>query len=276
LLGVESIGFALALLAPLGFLPLLSPGRLFVGVPLFCVLCLSDITNSPQHHFHAPLIPVLLWAAAAGLGTIPRRRDQWQGFWRQLRRSPPANQESRRITAARFAQSGRALPADPQAESAPAPPSPRDVRAIDIAALWCLLSSAGTGLFLGMSPAAIGFWDPGSRAYWRSLYVPGERARHFPAALAEIPPESRVASTDFIHPRFTHFSRSYDYSDYRPTVPDDADYIVIDTRHPYSRIERPDQVKEYRDHPDEWELLPDRTDGYFIILRRIRNRSNAD
>ncbi|HTI49451.1 MAG TPA: DUF2079 domain-containing protein [Planctomycetaceae bacterium] len=273
LLSVESIGFALALLAPLGFLPLLSPGRLLVAAPLFGVLCLSDITNSPQHHFHAPLIPVLLWAAAAGLGNVPPLRDRFEFWSRKLRRSSPSADERRRIAAAQFAQSGKSLPADPQA--APVTPAvpPRDVRAIEIAALWCLLSSGGVGFFLGMSPAALGFWDPDSRAYWRTLYVPGERARHFPAVLAEIPPESRVASTDFIHPRFTHFDRSYDYSDYRPNVPDDADYIVIDTRHPYSRIRRPEEVKEYRDHPEEWELLPDQTDGYFIVLRRIGKKA---
>jgi hypothetical protein len=27
-------------------------------------------------------------------------------------------------------------------------------------------------------------------------------------------------------------------------------------------------VPEYRDHPDQWELLPDNTDGYFIVLKR--------
>jgi hypothetical protein len=93
-----------------------------------------------------------------------------------------------------------------------------------------------------------------------------------------IPPSARVASTDYIHPRFTHFARSYDYSDYpravnnyKPGVPDDTDYIVIDTHGRYSEIQRPDAVREYRQHPDQWELLPDTTDGYFIILKRKRS-----
>jgi hypothetical protein len=29
-------------------------------------------------------------------------------------------------------------------------------------------------------------------------------------------------------------------------------------------------VKEYRDAPDEWELLDDQSEGYFIVLRRRR------
>ena len=74
---------------------------------------------------------------------------------------------------------------------------------------------------------------------------------------------------------FTHHERSYDYSHsrrriagYEDKVPDDTDFIVIDTRHPYSDLKSPDQVRELKDHPDVWELLPDKTDGYFIVLRR--------
>ena len=89
-----------------------------------------------------------------------------------------------------------------------------------------------------------------------------------------------MASTDFVHPRYTHFERSYDYSQYsrmvngnRPGAPDDADYIVIDTRHPYSWIHGPEDVRELQSEPDRWELLPDQTSGYFIVLKR---RSIAD
>src|SRR5207248_2699030 len=68
----ENALFALTLLGPLAFLPLLSPTRLAVSVPLFCALCLNEITDSrnPQHHFHAPLVAILFWAAAAGLGHV--------------------------------------------------------------------------------------------------------------------------------------------------------------------------------------------------------------
>jgi len=130
------------------------------------------------------------------------------------------------------------------------------------------LSAFFVGLTATLTPLGIGFWDPYSRQYWKNLYVPGERARRFPAALALVPRDSRVASTDYIHPRFTHHDRSYDYSHYRPDVPADCEYIVIDTRHSYSDIQRPGQVKEFRDHPDVWELLEDHTDGYFIVLKR--------
>ena len=82
------------------------------------------------------------------------------------------------------------------------------------------------------------------------------RVEEFPAVIAIIPPDARVASTDLIHPRFTHYRRSYDYSDYpravnenRPGAPPDTDYIVIDKQARYSKITRPDEVREYRERP---------------------------
>ncbi|QDT53239.1 hypothetical protein Pan44_12550 [Caulifigura coniformis] len=64
--------YALRLLLPIGFLPLRSPGRLLVAAPLFLLLLMNDLAMqvpAPVHHFHAPLIPILFWAAASGLGT---------------------------------------------------------------------------------------------------------------------------------------------------------------------------------------------------------------
>ena len=55
-----------------GFLPLFSPGRLAVALPLFLTLCLNEVIDSPLHHVHAAAVPILLWAAAAGLGTASR------------------------------------------------------------------------------------------------------------------------------------------------------------------------------------------------------------
>ena len=90
-----------------------------------------------------------------------------------------------------------------------------------------------------------------------------------------IPNTARVASTDFVHPRYTHHERSYDYSDYQreisgagKRIPDDTNYLVIDTDHKYSRIKRPDEVPELRETPEQWELLPDQTEGVFIVLKR--------
>lgn len=245
---VRSAVYAAALLVPLGLLPLLSPGRLLVAGPWFGVLCLLELSAAPAdrgqmlvplHHFHAPSVPILLWSAAAGLrraaGILPWLARRFA--WFPIRLPHPAVRDA----AARFAG----------------------------------LCALATGLLMGFSPLSIGFWDPDSPAHWRARYVPGPRAEMFTRIAETIPRTARVASTDFVHPRFTHHERSYDYSDYpravnnnRPGAPPDTEYIVIDTQHPYSRIHRPEDIREYREHPEEWEVLPDVTDGYFIILRR--------
>jgi uncharacterized membrane protein len=274
LLDSPSWVFALGMLAPLGFLPLLSPGRLAVAAPLFGVLCLSSMTNTPVHHFHAPLVPVLIWATAAGL---PQVRAVQRRIFRWWNHDPDRDAAGarKRLGPEIFISNGKSLPVAASVparhEDSPGVVAPRSSNAIRVAvtaAAWCACCSMFSGAFLSLSPLGIGFWDPFSSRYWKDHYVPGERAKRFPAAFALVPRDRRVASTDYVHPRFTHHDRSYDYSNYRPDVPDDAEFIVIDTRHPYSDIKTPDQVKEYRDHPEIWELLPDGTEGYFIVLKR--------
>lgn len=275
LFNVESAAFALALLAPLGFLPLFSPGRLAVAAPLFGVLCLSQITNSPLHHFHAPLVPILIWSAAAGIPRVALVYQQLVRWRRRNSRNADVREDQRRrIPPEKFVPISKSLPGMQEPEPIVSG-SARDSSAgsnpiLVTAAIWGLLNALISGLPVTMSPLGIGFWDPHSFRFWKNLYVPGERARRFPAALALVPVSSRVASSDYVHPRFTHHDRSYDYSQYRPDVPDDAEFIVIDTRHPYSRIQRPDQVPEFRLHPERWELLDDQTGGYFLVFRRRR------
>lgn len=142
-------------------------------------------------------------------------------------------------------------------------------------AACALLFSIATSVFLSANPSSLAFWDTGRSAYWRNLYVEGERPREFAKIESLIPQTARVASTDFVHPRYTHFERSYDYSayarqvaGYEDRVPVDTDYIVIDTRHPYSRVHSPQDVRELQRDPDRWELLEDTTNGYFIVLKR--------
>ncbi len=224
--------YALSMLLPVGFIALLSPCRLLVGLPLFGILCLNELAHDPRHHFHAPLVPVIFWATAIGLGNVDRVCSRISK------------------TLSRF-------------------------RLLAFASHFVWTNALATGLFLSMSPTGIAFWDPNASTSLWCLYAHDPRADHVPEVLAQIPNTARVASTDFIHPRFTHHERSYDYSHYRrriagyaDKVPDDTDFIVIDTRHPYSDLKSPDQVRELKEHSDDWELLPDETQGYFILLRR--------
>lgn len=238
LFNVTSVLYVAMILVPLGFLPLFSFSRFLTCLPLLMLLCLNEIAQDPRHHFHAPMIPILFWAACAGLPEFSRFCNRFFGINKQDTGSP--------------------VPVFPA-----------------VGARFLFLNSLFAGLFLSISPAGITFWDPGSPYYWRTNYVPGKRAEMFARIENLIPEESRVSSTDFVHPRYTHFERAYDYSNYKRAVnenqtgaPPDSDYIVIDTNHRYSEMKKPEDIPEYRDHPDEWELLPDETEGYFIVLKR--------
>jgi len=251
LFSMPSLLYALTLLVPVGFLALLSPGRLAVALPLFGVLCLMEVSGGapndasfplvPFHHFHAPLVPIVFWASAAGLSSAA-------GFCRGL--------WDRRLH---------------DKESTTTDHAARNPTAWVRHFAWT--SALAGGLFLSLGPLSVPFWDAGSNWYWRSLYVPGKRAEEFLAVIAIIPSNARVASTDLVHPRFTHYKRSYDYSEYpravndnKPGAPPDTDFIVIDKQARYSNITRPQQIREYRERPHDWELLMN--NDYFIVLKR--------
>lgn len=242
LVNPATVAYFLCLLVPLGVLPLLSPSRALTAAPLFLLLCLNELALNPPgpfHHFHAPIVPLLLWAAAAGLGRVT------------------SNETAKSSDLVVKPALSRWLPA-----SGPL-----------LAFAWAC--GIWTCFVFSQNPLSLKFWDSGKAEYWRNRYVPDERPKQFAKIATRIPPTARVASTDFVHPRYTHFERSYDYSQYprmvngnRPGAPEDTDYIVIDTRHPYSWIHEPQDVRELQTEPDRWELLPDETNGYFIVLKR--------
>ncbi|MCA9009974.1 MAG: DUF2079 domain-containing protein, partial [Planctomycetaceae bacterium] len=82
LFSLRTLFYVLVLTAPLGLRPLRKPMYLISCAATFCMLSLIQLGNSvgatnvsglselppiPYHHFHAPLLPVLFWAAAASL-----------------------------------------------------------------------------------------------------------------------------------------------------------------------------------------------------------------
>jgi uncharacterized membrane protein len=255
LINTSTCLYAMCLLAPLGFLPVLSPSRLAACLPMFLLLCLNELSRDPPgpfHHFHAPLLPLLLWSAAAGLE--------------------------------RLARTGCASAPSRDAASLPVVEQPCWNTAVCGArfALGCALLS---GVAYTLSPCGTRFWDPGRivaarPTYWRSLYLPDARARAWTDVAPLIPPAAHVASTDFVHTRLTHCARSYDYSryvrrvaGYEDRVPADTDYIVIDLQHPYSQsvvgaVQSADDVRELREEPGKWELLSPADNPYFVVLKR--------
>jgi uncharacterized membrane protein len=244
--------YFLALLLPLGSLSLRSPGRLMTGGILFVTLCLNELNEgrarAPHYHFHAPIIPIIFWAAAMGLQ--PDSKIERSFLWVKIKG----------WVGKIFLGGGTYLP----------------VNHASLPACLALSCGLGSGLFYTLSPLGIPFWDYGSDWFYGKLYVQDERARKF-ALIPEIPQNSRVATTDFVHPRFTHHERSYDYSQYKrkqsnfeDKIPDDTDYIVIDTQHPYSTIKRVEELREWKKERDKWEIVENQTGGYFLVLKRVR------
>lgn len=226
----ENFLFAAALCLSLALLPLWSPGRLAVGLPLFAALGLNQIARNTQHHFHAPLVAIVFWAAAHGLRNVGTVADVW-AKWR-------GNTNVITSDGARFA------------------------------VVMTLFAASGFHFWHSLSPGGLPFWDTASSAHWKLKYLPTPRVAEFQKIWPLIPSDRHVASTDFIHPRFNHHERSYDYSDYRLDVPPDVEFLIIDVRGPYSKIQTPSDVTEIQRHPDRWELLPDTTNGYFYVFRR--------
>jgi len=232
--------YVAVLCVPVGGLPLRKPLCLLAGSATFVTLSLIQLSNAdsanaetvseaasvlreippiPYHHFHAPLLPVLFWAAAGSLG----------------------NSATGTISAIRQSRFG----------------------------FLCALLTAVTG---SLMPCGATFWSQESQFGWRNLYDRGPRADEFEKVLRMLPEGSRVASTDFVHTRLTHFERSYDYSGYlravnvyRPGVPDDTEYIVIDLNHRYSRYRRPDDIPELK---AGWSLISNPESRYFAVLKR--------
>ena len=244
----RTLFYTVVFLAPVAFVAVRSPLRLAAGSFTFFMLSLVQLGNGadgeglppvPYHHFHAPLLPVLFWSVVGGVpgpGTSPGRLLKW-------------------------------LTATP--------------RSTALLVLCCCVTtgSVGSPLLCGMS-----YWSDDSFLGRHTLYFPRDdvaaehrliqRAEMADRIVDQIPLTSRVASTDFIHTRLTHCQRSYDYSDYKRVVneegkrvPADCQYIVIDTGHRYSAIRNASEVPELTES-DDWELLPDTTDGWFLVLRR--------
>jgi len=235
--------------APLCFLIVRSPLRLATGLLTFVMLSLIQLGTGtdgtgfppvPYHHFHAPLLVVIFWALASSLQ--PLFDDEHHSAVRLL---------------------------------------PESTRS---AALLVLCCSLATGITGSLFPSGTTFWSNETVFGRHRLYFPRpdqpeeqriiERAAMSDRVAEIIPADARVASTDFIHTRLTHRERSYDYSDYErrvnepgQRVPADTEYIVIDTGHRYSTIRSAADVPELKE-PGTWKLLPDETQGYFLILVR--------
>jgi len=196
---------------PLAMVPVLAPSRWLLAVPAFayCLLSTNPQMQSPLFHFHAPIVPLLVLAAVQGVGNLA------DAAARQRRRPPPDTP-----------------PNDP--------PDPTDADAVrrDRArwaarlVFWAALIS---GVWNSKSPLSVTFYDPAMETdgYWGALYVPDARVDAFWKVYAMIPPEARVASTDWVRPRFTHHRVCHDLPLRSHVGLDDVDYLVYDMKDPW-------------------------------------------
>lgn len=185
--------FVYLLLLPLGFLPIASPMRLAVALPTLAYLCLASLDSlaQPWFHFHAPLIPILFWSAIGGIANLLRwLSPTFLGWW--------------------------------------------------VFGL-CLV----TGITFGRAPLSWKFLDPAFGIpqsevsgmmlfeplgdYAPDVYRAEGRAREFAEAFKHVQPTDRVAATDYVRGRFTHFAAAHVYPEIKPHVNvDDIDAVVID------------------------------------------------
>jgi uncharacterized membrane protein len=261
--------FALALVMPLALLPLFGLGRLWVLVPSLNMLLLSDREgmNTPLFHFHAPLVPMLFWSAAAGMGRLGR----WLAW--TVRLPAEANRVKPGDSPAEWARSGEIRTAT-AATTEVAPP----VR-IAAARVACLAIAGAlvSGFWQGKSPLSLTFYNPhsGMQGFGLLLYGVNPRMASFQRLYAAIPADASVAATDYVRPRFTHHRACHQWGagGLKPHVlAADIDYIVIDLLGPNSDPATGLRAAELLPNPQQWTVAY--RDPMFLVLAQHRDSSN--
>jgi hypothetical protein len=219
----------LSLLVPLGGLPLAGYTRLWVCLPSFVGIAISELeaTHTPLFHFHAPLVPILFWSAAEGLARLNSRLF--------------ATSRSRgAVRAATFALLC-SLSANFWAGKSP-------------------LSLNFYDPYAGLTGYWRALYVPSKRVevFWKEVYplVPPD------ASVAA----SDFVRPRFTHHRFCH---EFGRGGLKPHVsPDQIDYIVIDLAGPFSDPIRGRAIsKEWQQVMRNWEVAYNDT-NYFIVVRR--------
>lgn len=191
--------FGMFLIGSLAFVPLASPLRLAVALPVLGYLTLGEREgmNQPFFHFHAPIVAVILWAMVGGCANLSHRFR--------------ANNIARFVCAMAFATGiwfG---------------PSPLSWKFHD--------PYAGLVWQVGYPMGPV--FKPNGQ-YWRDRYFSPERAESFSKAIELIRPDDRVAATDLVRTRFTHQAACHEYPPLKDHVSiDDIDVIVLDLAEGY-------------------------------------------
>ncbi len=229
----ERLRYLVELFAPMGWLPLVAPEYLLLGLPVLIANLVSDFPGqySGQQHYTAPLVPVLVVAAIFGarrlLGVLHITSSHLQHSHLEVERGREsgATSEVRRVAS---------------------------IPVVAILAVWLLAWSLGYQTLRG--------WTPLGRDYtWPQRTAHHELLARF---TAQIPPEAAVSTTPPLHPHLAHRWKIYIY----PTVAD-ADYVLLDVASPTDA--HPNDVRKTFQQlitSGEFGIL-DAADGYLLLAR---------
>ncbi len=232
----DRLRYLVGLFASVGWLALLAPEYLLLGLPVLVANTLSNFPGqySGEQHYSAPLAPVFIIAAIYGFqrlvrglsnvnGLLPLRLFRCKGIhkWRS-----------------RFSGLSRL--------------SLRRYHATTFITVWLLAWSLGYHYVRGWTPLARDFVWPQRTPHYQLL------ARF----AAQIPPNAPLSTTPPLHPHLAHREKIYIF----PTVAD-ADYVLLDVA---SRTDvHPNDVRATFDalvESGEFEVV-DAADGYLLLKR---------
>jgi uncharacterized membrane protein len=231
----DRLRYLAGLFASVGWLALLAPEYLLLGLPVLIANTLSNFPGqySGEQHYSAPLAPVFIIAAIYGFQRLVRGLSNSNGFPLHFLRCKGIHKWRSRFSGLSRLRLRR-------------------YHAITFIAAWLLAWSLGYHYVRGWTPLARDFVWPQRTPHYRLL------ARF----AAQIPPNAPLSTTPPLHPHLAHREKIYVF----PTIAD-ADYVLLDVA---SRTDvHPNDVRATFDalvESGEFEVV-DAADGY-VLLRR--------
>jgi uncharacterized membrane protein len=252
------------LLAPVGWLALLAPEFLLLGLPVLAANFLSDFAGqySGQQHYSAPLAPVFVLAAVYGTRRVwdwlRWERRTWERRTWERRTWERRTWERRTWERRTWERRTPVRHEDPNAEgrtlqTASGQAGLRRPQLVwGVLAAWLLLWSVGYHYLRG--------WTPLGRDFtWFQTTPHTQLAQHF---FDQIPPHAAVSTTPPLHPHLAHRHKVYLY----PTVAD-ADFVLLDVSGPTDAHPN-DVYAGYKELVQDGTFgIRDAADGYLLLQR---------
>jgi len=250
------LGYLGKLLAPVGWLALLAPEYILLGLPVLAANFLSNYPGqfSGEQHYSAPLVAVMIIAAIYGARRLMVLLQDWIPALRitaETQRAPRMIKDLRvlRASAVQFAV------APHPAWTSALKTTMGDGRwtiAAGLVSAWLLAWALGQQYQNGWTPLARFFQWPQVTAHDRLL----------DRFVAEIPPGAAVSATPAVHPHLAHRQKIYLF----PTIAD-AEYVLVDVpgntgMHPadvQSTVQRLISSGQFG--------IADAADGYLLLKR---------